>query len=87
MVDVKMNEQRHLTVEEISAEVTALRQDLEGLRDTVQANQAALQRLIHVFNERMTDVYGELDHIKQQGSDCSTIPRQTTILRNFFVHG
>jgi len=82
-----MNDQNPPTLGEVAAEVMNIRRELEEVKAVVQENRGALQSLIFVFNERLTDLYGEIEHVKQYGSNANNIPRQRTILRDFFNTG
>jgi hypothetical protein len=75
------------TREELAQEIISIRREMENLVVSIDETRVALQRLIHVFNERITDIYGEINHIKIYGNNNVTIPRQNIVLHDYFTYG
>ena len=46
--------------------------------------QKELYHIVHVLNEQITDLRGEINHIKKYGDKAGEIQRDKIILQNYF---
>ena len=51
-----------------------------------EESNTSINRLINTFNERITDLYGEINHIKKHGNHSTEVCRDKIIMRNYFVN-
>lgn len=83
-MSITTTQQIEPTVQNIVGEIIVIRQSLQNVLEEVQQTQKTLRQLMHVFNECITDLYGEIEHLKIYGSDAGRIPRQRIIMHNYF---
>ena len=41
-------------------------------------------RLVNLFNEKITDLYGEINHLKKHGENAKNVERDKVIMCNYF---
>ena len=71
----------------ILREISIIRGDLKKQQEELTYIQTSFTRLLNIFNERITDLYGEIDHIKKYGGEASSTQRERKIMHNYFADG
>lgn len=88
MSEVDDQLQNEPTIQSITQEIKTIRQDLRDVVEMMQDTQRDLRRLINVFNERVTHLYGEIDHLAVHGPAARYIPqRKIIVVHDYFTHG
>jgi len=83
----KMQESEGVEVETstVKDEIILLQRDLQNQKEKIEHLETSFSRLINIFNEKITDLYGEVNHIKKHGDYSNEVQREKIIMRNYFT--
>ncbi len=63
-------------LDSINLEINVIRLDINNIKEVVE-------RMRNIINEKLTDVYGELKHQRENGSNAKYVTRQTIPIYRF----
>ena len=66
-------------------EISCLRNYIQIQKEELINVQVTLTRLTNVLNEKITDLYGDINHIKKYESKAKEVQREKIIMHNYFT--